>query len=161
MTFGERLTELRISAGYVKRNEFADKLGIPSTTLRNYETDVREPGHTFLKQISEFFNVSVDYLLGLTDDKEVLNSFRLKDTEYDHIKKYRFLDCHGKDMVDTVLNKEYDRCLELQDSSKVTQLPDRSYLDADAAHERTDEEVTADMVQTDDNFMDNTSFWKK
>ena len=51
MTFGERLTELRISAGYTKRNEFADKLGIPSTTLRNYETDVREPGHTFLKQI--------------------------------------------------------------------------------------------------------------
>ena len=52
MTFGERLTELRTSAGYTKRNEFADKLGIPSTTLRNYETDVREPGHTFLKQIS-------------------------------------------------------------------------------------------------------------
>ena len=64
-------------------------------------------------------------------------------------------------MVLTVLNKEYDRCLELQDNSKITQLPDRSYLDADAAHERTDEEVTADMVQTDDNFMDNTSFWKK
>ena len=36
MTFGERLTELRTSAGYTKRNEFADKLGIPSTTLRNY-----------------------------------------------------------------------------------------------------------------------------
>ena len=161
MTFGERLTELRISAGYVKRNEFADKLGIPSTTLRNYETDVREPGHTFLKQISEFFNVSVDYLLGLTDEKEILNSFRLKASEYEHIKKYSALDRHGKDMVDTVLNKEYDRCLELQDSSKVTQLPDRSYLDTDAAHERTDEEVTADMVQTDDNFMDNTSFWKK
>ena len=63
MTFGERLTELRIENGYNKRNEFAEKLGIPSTTLRNYETDAREPGHTFLKQISEFFNVSVDYLL--------------------------------------------------------------------------------------------------
>lgn len=66
MTFGERLTELRKEHGYSTRNEFADKLGIPSTTLRNYETDVREPGHTFLKQISEFFNVSVDYLLCLT-----------------------------------------------------------------------------------------------
>mgnify|MGYP002225588370 CR=1 FL=1 len=52
--------------------------GIPSTTLRNYETDVREPGHTFLKQISEFFNVSVDYLLGLTNEKEILNSFSFK-----------------------------------------------------------------------------------
>ncbi len=109
MTFGERLTELRISCGYTKRNEFADKLGIPSTTLRNYETDVREPGHTFLKQISEFFNVSVDYLLGLTDEKEVLNTFRLKSSEYEHIKKYRDLDPQGKDMVDTVLDKEAER----------------------------------------------------
>lgn len=107
MTFGERLTELRTSAGYIKRNEFADKLGIPSTTLRNYETDAREPGHTFLKQISELFNVSVDYLLGLTDDKEVLSSFRLKSSEYEHIKKYRLIseeDPDGKTLVDSTVD---------------------------------------------------------
>lgn len=109
MTFGERLIELRTSAGYTKRNEFADKLGIPSTTLRNYETDVREPGHTFLKQISEFFNVSVDYLLGLTDEKEILSSFRLKASEYEHIKKYNALDSYGQDIVDTILDKETAR----------------------------------------------------
>lgn len=109
MDFGERLTELRVSYGYTKRNEFADKLGIPSTTLRNYETGVREPGHTFLKQISEFFNVSVDYLLGLTDEKEVLKSFRLKSSEYDHIKKYRDLDDNGRAHVDTVLDWETQR----------------------------------------------------
>ena len=48
MNFGERLTELRISNGYSKRNEFADKLGIPSTTLRNYETGVRAVSYTHL-----------------------------------------------------------------------------------------------------------------
>lgn len=109
MTFGERLTQLRKEKGYNTRNDFAEKLGIPSTTLRNYETDVREPGHTFLKQISEFFNVSVDYLLCLTNEKEVLNSFRLRATEQNMIEKYRGLDGHGKDLVDTVLNKEVDR----------------------------------------------------
>lgn len=119
MTFGERLTELRKENGYNTRNEFADKLGIPSTTLRNYETDAREPGHTFLKQISEMFNVSVDYLLCLTDEKEVLKSFRLKSSEYDHIKKYRALDVHGKDMVDTVLEKEHSRCAE----TRLIQMP--------------------------------------
>ena len=159
MTFGERLTDLRISAGYTKRNEFADKLGIPSTTLRNYETDVREPGHTFLKQVSEFFNVSVDYLLGLTDDKEVLSSFRLKSTEYTHIEKYRSLDPHGKDMVDTVLNKEYDRCESIK-KADATQLPDRSYLEPVAAHERTDIDVTNEMVQDDNDIMDNDNTWK-
>ena len=159
MTFGERLTDLRISAGYIKRNEFADKLGIPSTTLRNYETDVREPGHTFLKQVSEFFNVSVDYLLGLTDDKEVLSSFRLKSTEYTHIEKYRSLDPHGKDMVDTVLNKEFDRCQSIK-KAEITPLPDRSYLDPVAAHERTDIEVTDEMRQHDDELMMNDDLWK-
>jgi len=109
MTFGERLTELRISNGYNKRNEFAEKLGIPSTTLRNYETDAREPGHTFLKQISELFNVSIDYLLCLTDEKERITSYSLKASEVNHIKKYRALDGHGKDMVDMVLDKEHER----------------------------------------------------
>lgn len=111
MTFGERLTQLRKEHGYSTRNEFADKLGIPSTTLRNYETDVREPGHTFLKQISEFFNVSVDYLLCLTDDKEVLKSFRLRESEQTMVEKYRNLDNYGKDLVDLVLEKEHDRCI--------------------------------------------------
>lgn len=111
MTFGERLTQLRKEHGYSTRNEFADKLGIPSTTLRNYETDAREPGYAFLKQISEFFNVSVDYLLCLTDDKEVLKSFRLRESEQAMVEKYRNLDNHGKELVDLVLEEEHDRCI--------------------------------------------------
>lgn len=119
MPFGERLTELRIKNGFTKRNEFADKLGIPSTTLRNYETNMREPGHKFLKQISELFNVSVDYLLCLTDEHKVLNSFCLKSTEYNHIEKYRSLDDHGKDIVDTILDKEYHYSIAANDANTI------------------------------------------
>ena len=109
MTFGERLTQLRKENGYATRNEFADKLGIPSTTLRNYETNAREPGHTFLKQISEFFNVSVDYLLCLTDEKEVLNTFRLRLSEQEIIKNYRSLDSFGQETVNMILDRELKR----------------------------------------------------
>lgn len=109
MTFGERLTQLRKENGYSTRNEFADRLGIPNTTLRNYETDAREPGHTFLKQISELFNVSVDYLLCLTDEKEVLNSFRLRSSEQDLIEKYRSLDSFGQETVSMTLDRELCR----------------------------------------------------
>ena len=109
LTFGERLTQLRKEHGYATRNEFAEKLGIPSTTLRNYETNVREPGHSFLKQISELFNVSVDYLLCLTDEKEVLKSFRLREHEQHIIENYRELDDHGRELVDLVLDKEHER----------------------------------------------------
>ena len=123
MTFGERLTQLRKDYGYNTRNEFAEKLGIPSTTLRNYETDVREPGHTFLKQISEFFNVSVDYLLCLTDDKEVLNSFRLRSSEQNLVEKYRLLDSHGQETVSYILDRELKRTEQLEKAAAFSQRP--------------------------------------
>lgn len=68
--FGERLVELRKEHGY-NRTQFANKIGIPSTTLRNYENGSREPGHSFLILIGKEFNVSVDYLLGLTEERKV------------------------------------------------------------------------------------------
>lgn len=73
MTFGERLIQLREEIGYTNRTEFAKKIGIPSTTLRNYETNVREAGHKFLILMSEFFDVSIDYLLCVTDERERKN----------------------------------------------------------------------------------------
>ena len=77
------------------------------------------------------------------------------------IKKYRQLDPHGKDMVDTVLNKEYQRSTDTKETNKITQLPDRSYLDADAAHDRTDipdSNRTAASIQAEDDIMDDPNF---
>lgn len=154
MTFGERLAALRKENGYNTRNEFAEKLGIPSTTLRNYETDAREPGHTFLKQISELFNVSVDYLLCLTDEKEVLNSFRLRTSEQNIIEKYRSLDTLGRETVNTVLDCEFERVNtinNLQEAAKRIKSYSNELL---AAHARTDIKVTAEDIQHDLDLMD-------
>lgn len=156
MTFGERLTQLREENGYNTRKKFAEKLSLPETTLRNYETDAREPGHTFLKQMSDFFNVSTDYLLGLTKEKEKFSSHQLKSSEYDHIKKYRTLDTYGKDMVDTVLEKEYERCTTSKENNTVYTIPSTPLLNA--AHERTDIEVTDEMRQHDDDIMNDENF---
>jgi len=122
LTFAERLTELRIENGYSTRVAFAEKIGVPVTTLKHYEDGDREPGHSFLKKVSELFNVSIDYLLCLTDDKEVLHSFRVSTKEQDMIGKYRGLDCYGSDLVDVVIDKEYARCTEVVESSKVVEL---------------------------------------
>lgn len=112
MTFPERLVELRTENGYGSRKAFAEAIDIPVTTLKHYEDGDREPGHTFLKQVSEFFNVSIDYLLGVTDRKEVLRSFRVSIEEQTMVEKYRSLDAHGKDLVSTILEKEFTRCQE-------------------------------------------------
>lgn len=162
MTFGERLTELRKERGFANRNDFANYLGIPSTTLRNYETGAREPGHVFLKQMADIFHVSVDYLLCMTDDRTVHSEKQdITQGEYDRIHKYRILDRYGKEVVDLVLDKEYERCQE-QKTADIIQLkePDRSYLKPEAAHERTDIELTDEGRQHDDDIMNDDSEWE-
>ena len=132
MTFGDRITQLRKENGYKTRKEFAEKLNIPETTLRNYETDAREPGHTFLKQISDFFNVSSDYLLGLTEEREKYSSHQLKSSEYRHIEKYRALDLYGQETVSYILDRETERVTSLQNQAeRITKL--ESYIPSDEA----------------------------
>lgn len=114
MTFGERITQLRKENGYPTRKSFCEKLGIPETTLRNYETDAREPGHTFLVKISSLLNVSTDYILGIQEEKEINHSYKLKSLEYEYIQKYRNLDDFGKESVELVLDRESHRVKESQ-----------------------------------------------
>ncbi len=50
------------------QTELARQLGISSQRYGGYETGKREPDNDMLKQIADFFDVSLDYLLGATDD---------------------------------------------------------------------------------------------
>lgn len=114
MTVGQRIIALRKEKG-LTRIALAEILGIPQTTLRNYENDLREPGHLFLIDIAKQFNVSIDFLLGLSPEKtQLFSGFKTTSSEQAHIKKYRVLDEHGKDMVDTVLDKEHERILSYE-----------------------------------------------
>lgn len=64
---GERLKELREERDLTQR-ELAKKLGINSVTYLHYEKDQREPPLSLLADMAKFFDVSVDYLLGLNND---------------------------------------------------------------------------------------------
>lgn len=68
MDFGNRLIKLREDSG-IERKELAAMLEVPYTTLRNYELGTREPGHLFLIKLTKIFNVTVDYLLGLSEQQ--------------------------------------------------------------------------------------------
>lgn len=66
-TFGERLRELR-AKNDIMQKDLAIKLEITPRALRLYESDSREPNLKVIHFLVEYFNVSSDYLLGLTDD---------------------------------------------------------------------------------------------
>ncbi|MBP1991668.1 helix-turn-helix domain-containing protein [Paenibacillus eucommiae] len=68
--FGKRLAEIRNSKG-ISQYELADRLKFTRTQLANYEQGKREPDFTTLITLADYFNVSLDYLLGRTDQKSI------------------------------------------------------------------------------------------
>lgn len=67
--FGDRLKKLRESK-HLKQSDLAKELGIGRTTLSNYELNNREPDFNTLGKIANYFNVSIDYLLGNSTEKD-------------------------------------------------------------------------------------------
>ena len=63
---GSRLKELREEKGLTQK-QLAEQLGLNSVTYLRYEKSQREPALSVVADIAEYFNVSVDYLLGLKD----------------------------------------------------------------------------------------------
>lgn len=66
MKVAERLVEIREKNGYT-RKRLADELGRPYRTITKYETGEREPGHSYIVEISKKFGVTTDYILGASD----------------------------------------------------------------------------------------------
>ena len=67
MQIGEILADLRKDRG-IKQKQLAELLHVSNSTLSAYEIGVHEPSLDFLVKCAHFFNVSTDYLLGLTSE---------------------------------------------------------------------------------------------
>jgi transcriptional regulator with XRE-family HTH domain len=70
MKFGDVLKEL-LEQHDLPQKEFAHTLGFSPSALSNYIHNTREPDYDTLLKISDYFNVSIDFLL----DHNVSNSF--------------------------------------------------------------------------------------
>ncbi len=68
--FSERMRELRKERG-LKQREMAEICGVKLRSYQGYEYGRHYPEVPGLIQIAKFFDVSTDYLLGLTDKREV------------------------------------------------------------------------------------------
>ena len=68
----DRLRYLREKKG-LSQTEAAKKLGIVRTTYSNYEAGNREPDNETLRKLAEFYEVSVDYLLGVEAQSQTMD----------------------------------------------------------------------------------------
>lgn len=61
-----RIKDLREDAN-MRQIDLADAVGIDQRTISNYETGKTYPDSFALIKIADYFNVSIDYLVGRTD----------------------------------------------------------------------------------------------
>lgn len=62
-----RLQKLREKAG-LTQGEVAKRIGVARPTYANYESGKREPDFDNIKKLADLFDVTVDFLVGQTDD---------------------------------------------------------------------------------------------
>lgn len=70
LVLSTRLRELR-QAKNLYQEQLARIIGVHKNTISAYENDIRQPSYDVLIRFAHYFNVSTDYLLGLTSDKTV------------------------------------------------------------------------------------------
>ena len=69
-SFPDRLKELRNAKG-VTQKAMAEYLGITERAYSKYEYALREPNHGTTIKLADYFGVSIDYLMGRTDNSQI------------------------------------------------------------------------------------------
>lgn len=109
---GDKLRKVRIDKG-LSQQEAASMTGIKYKTINDYENGKSRPDVEKLALLCEAYNTSADYFINVNVGSTVLQN-ALTDLELEHIKKYRTLDEYGKDVVNTILEKELYRTNQQQ-----------------------------------------------
>ena len=69
-TFGDRIKELRTAKGITQR-ELGERMGYKTTrSIQHLEADEHSLDHEGLIKLADIFNVSLDYLVGRSDQPE-------------------------------------------------------------------------------------------
>lgn len=101
-----RIKILREKRGLIQAI-LATELGITQQTLSKYEKDVNIIKIDVLKRLAEYFNVTTDYLLGLSDVKrDLIGQLKISETldeYYDLIEVYKKLDRYDQELVWSIL----------------------------------------------------------
>ena len=105
-----RIKELREKKG-LSQEELAKKLNISQQAIRLYEKGDREPKLETWQKLADFFNVPVDYLLGISKDRSTLTIDDLNPEEQEAYER-----------ITDMLSQEYPQTRPEFNWSKIGQL---------------------------------------
>ena len=161
MTIGERIKEIRVKLG-MSQVDFADKTNVSKQTLYKYENNIitNIPSDK-IEASAKIGNVSPAYLMGWEQvdanfsgkevPKEIYDKFRNNVSKF-HGDSKELLDIYQK-----LSSPNQKKVLTYSRNLLVNQQMEED-LTVQAAHSRTDIEVTDEMNQHDDDIMDDENF---
>lgn len=103
-TLGERLRMLRKEKTRHSMKEFGKIFGLSESAIGMYERDEREPDLKTLNKIADYFDVSIDYLVGRSESNQVnermFENAGITNDEYKNLSPYQ------KEVIDFFLTRE-------------------------------------------------------
>lgn len=152
--FSKKLKELRLRAGFSQKQVY-EHFNIPQSTFSSWEVGKSEPSGEMLLKLCEYYDCDMLKEFSETDNSGITYE------ELEIIRKHRDLDDHGREMVDFILEKEYERSKVLANQEKESAnniVEILSNLDANAAHARTDIDIPEDTDTSDNDIMNDEDF---
>ena len=101
----ENLKNLR-NEKRVSQKKMAEIMGVSQQTISNYENREIEPDIELLSRMADYFETSIDYLVGRTEIRgktEDLEIFEISNDEVGMIKQYRSLSEKERKCIDLIL----------------------------------------------------------
>ena len=96
VNMGEKLKSLRIEKKLTQK-QVADRIGLAISAVSSYESGTRYPSYDVLVKLARIFHISTDYLLGMTDKRNI-DVTGLNDNEIELVSQ----------LVDMLRNKNND-----------------------------------------------------
>lgn len=91
----------------VSQKMLADAIGVSQQSINKYENHNIEPDIETLCRIADYFNTSVDFLVGRTELRrrvEIVHAYELNSRESTMLEGYRKLDPRQKQSVDLIID---------------------------------------------------------
>lgn len=110
-----RVKELR-QQKHISQIALAVRIGCSQNMISKIEKGECDPKGSILMELSDFFGVSVDYLLGISNQRynedRKIKVVRMLDLCQEYVEKYEKLSEKGKDAINVLT----DRILEIEET---------------------------------------------
>ena len=70
VNMGKKLKALRLEKNFTQK-QIAERIGLATSAVSSYESGMRYPSYDVLVKLARIFHVSTDYLLGMTNTRNI------------------------------------------------------------------------------------------